>query len=31
MRPLTEFAPAALTRRNGKFYWRSGDDAHAGL
>lgn len=23
---LTEFAPAALTRRNGEFYWRAGDE-----
>ena len=29
MRRLTEFAPAALTRRDGEFYWRSGDDARA--
>lgn len=24
---LTELAPAALTRRNGAFFWRNGDDA----
>lgn len=26
---LTEFAPAALTRRDGMFYWRAGDEAKA--
>ena len=26
---LTEVAPAALTRRGGKFYWRSGDESYA--
>jgi hypothetical protein len=29
MHRLTQFAPAALTRREGEFYWRSGDDARA--
>jgi hypothetical protein len=29
MRRLTQFAPAALTRSNGKFLWRSGDGAKA--
>ncbi len=29
MHRLTEFAPAALTRRDGAFFWRVGDEAKA--
>ncbi|MET0285469.1 MAG: NAD(P)-dependent oxidoreductase [Polyangiales bacterium] len=27
IRTIAEIAPAALTRRDGKYYWRAGDDA----